>query len=77
MFHVVPYDRMRVPRRSGATCVSQQLYSVNREKMGPWGGQSVAAPPDPLLTVLQPIGLTPCKQLTNGFGWVGEGLFTS
>jgi hypothetical protein len=33
----------------------------------------VAAPPDPLLTVLQPIGLTPCKQLTNGFGWVGVG----
>jgi hypothetical protein len=32
---------------AGATCVSQQLYSVNREKMGPWGGQSVAAPPGP------------------------------
>jgi hypothetical protein len=29
--------------------------------------------PDPLLTVLQPIGLTPYKQLTNGFGWVGVG----
>src|SRR5688572_19759043 len=36
-------------------------YSVNREKMGPWGGQSVAAPPDPVLTVLQPIGLTPLQ----------------